>query len=803
MQQTIGPLDAKIMFVGDFPSEADVRSGRPLSDYAGTTFNNLLAQANIARYKCLVTNLCQDRPPANNISYFFENKQCTEPKPKLAHWLEELKQTIQLHEPNIVVPLGPTALWALTGEKKLGALRGYTLESTLVPGQKTLSTYHPKMVNYDWKLYFQTVLDLRKVVREADTKEMEPDTQVLYPDASYQQFISYMEELISRPDLEYLAIDVETLQPGTHIDELGLSHDPDFGISFFLIKGRTATLCEKDELRLWQVFAELISRKKIVMQNAAYDTGVLWINHGILCKNLWMDTLIAAHCCWPELPRSLEFLGSVCLNVPPWKSGTAKGKDYNPLDAANTLGIAFVLDKEMDKAKVRHTFDFEMNLIPVSLMMQLQGISVDPKMQRGLIKGWTKQRDLMHKQLNLIIGREINFNSPKQMQELLYVDLGLPPQYKRRKSVKETKTLTTDTPTLRKLSRLVPDNPIFNLLLEYKKADKLLKFLDVELSPENKVHTCYNITGAASDDEEDTKKTKRSFGRWSSSKSIILPYGSGNLQNIPRIARLMYKARPGKVIIEADYKQAEAVLVSHYIGDQKLMQMFYDSFGLAGSECAEYDIHKITASDMLGIPISEVTKAQRTDGKVTRHSTNYSAGPNVLALRLQIQLAKAKILMELYHKANPKLAEWHTSIQDELKQTRTLYNVWGREHKFLDRWGDSLFRSAYSFKPQSSIGDLLNRSILRVYNGLPELPFDMSILLQLHDAIYVEVDEDKTMETFKFLRKNMLEPITINGNTFTVDVDFHVKPSWGKGEDVDINWQEWDKENYFNKLEAR
>ncbi|MFA5152798.1 MAG: DNA polymerase, partial [Clostridia bacterium] len=623
---TEGPLDAQIMLVGEAPGEQEDRSGKPFVGSAGKILDNLLAQAGIARYQCLITNVARERPPANKISFFFEDKHCTVPKPKLQAWINKLKEEITTYNPNIVIALGATALWALTGKKKISEYRGYVLPCSLVPGKKIIATYHPQAVGYEWKLFYQTVLDLRKAFRHSKFPHIPECKQVVVPGADIRQFITYMEELIAHPEWDKLSVDIETIQPGSHIEELGISHDPNFGMSIFLIKGRAPALPEKDELLLWQTFARLVACKKVVMQNAAYDIGVLWYNQHILVENLWMDTLIAAHVCWPELPRDLGFLGSICLDVPPWKVKGARTSEYNPLDAANTLGIAYVLEREIEKQGIKHTFDFEMNLIPVALTMQLQGIGVDREKQKELIETHSAKRAELKRQLDTVLGREVNFSSPKQMQQLLYMDLKLPVQYKRRKSVNDPRTMTTDANALRTLSRLVPDNPIFNLILDYKKEDMLINnFLEIELSPENKVHTSYNITGASSDDEEDTKKTKRSFGRWSSSASIILPYGSGNLQNIPPEARKMYRAPKGWKIIQADYSQAEAVVMAYLTGDHKLKKMFRDSFGLSGSEkkVLGYDIHKMTFAQMAGIDVSQVTKEQRQAGKTVRHATNY------------------------------------------------------------------------------------------------------------------------------------------------------------------------------------
>lgn len=786
---TEGPPDAKIMIVGEAPGKAEDESGKPFQGAAGQTLNNLLGQAGIARYQCLVTNVARERPPANKISLFFEDKKCTIPKPKLLQWIKELQDEIKLYKPNIIIALGATALWALTGEKKISDFRGYVLPCTLVPGRKVLATYHPQAVNYDWKLYFQTVLDLRKALRHSSFPEIPESKQLFLPNVTAREFINYMEMLIAHPEYDKLSVDVETIQPGSHIEELGLSHDPNFGMSVFILKGRAPALPEKDELLLWQTFARLVACKKIIMQNGAYDTGVLWYNNHILIENIWMDTLIAAHICWPELPRDLGFLGSICLDVKPWK-GSSKTQEYNPADAANTFGIAEVLWEEVKRQGSVAQLVFEMNLIPVSLLLQLQGIKVNREKQKELVEKWTETRSKLKVELDRVIGREINFNSPKQMCQLLYVELGLPPQYKRRKSIEEVRTMTTDANALRTLARLVPNNPVFNLIIAYKKADLLVRqYLDIELSPEDKVHTSYNITGAASDDEEDTKKTKRSFGRWSSSASIILPYGSGNLQNIPPEARKMYRAEPGWKIIQADYSQAEAVVVAHLTGDQKLMKMFVDSFGLSKEEKKPYDIHKMTIALMLGCDPSVVTPEQRTAGKTIRHATSYSAGPQVLANRLGIKMKQAKELMELYHRANPQLKMWYQQIQEELKRSRTLVNLFGRKHRFLDRWGDSLFRSAYSYIPQSTVGDLLNTALLKIYYGIPKLDYPLHILLQLHDAVYITVEEQNVMKAVHYLRSNMLIPLQHNNIEFMIDVDFKAGDSWAEGEELSINWR--------------
>ena len=772
--RTVGPKNAKIMLVGEAPGEQE----------DGKTLDILLSQAGISRMECLVANVARERPPANKISHYFEDSKCTIPKPKLKEWLALLKAEIIENKPNVIIALGNTALWALTGEKKISEFRGYVVPCSLAEGYKVLATYHPQAVNREWKLFFPTVLDLRKGLRHSEFKGIAPDNRMLMADVCPSKFIAYCNDIADDPAIPYVSIDIETVQPGSHIDILGVGHNPAFAMSIRILNGHTPAMPERDEEKVWTALDNLVQKKPVVMQNAPFDKGVLWYNNNILVKKLYMDTLIAAHACWPEMPRDLGFLASICLDVPPWKGSSKNNRSlYNAGDVCNTHALVPVLEKEMDRLGVRDTFNFEMSLIDVSLMMQLQGIPVREDKREEIKKEASRRAAEALQQLNAITGKEINYNSSKQLQNLLYLELGLPVQYKKRKSVNDPRIVSADAVALKKISMLVPDNPIFNLILEYKKWNKLVSsFLNIEVSPRGTVHTSYNITGSSTDDEG-----RKSFGRWSSSKSIILPYGSGNLQNIPREARKMYAVEEDEVLIQADYVQAEAVVVAYLIGDNRLKQMFQKSYGLFGKARDPYDIHKITASEMFGIPFSEVNSKQRSVGKTIRHSSNYAAGPGVLAVRLGVKMNEAKKLMELYHRANPLLRVWYQRIQNELRKTRILTNLLGRKHKFLDRWGDNLFRSAYSFQPQSTVGDLLNTAMKDFYSKFGSL---YRLILQLHDAMYSACKERQKEECSKRMFDCMAIPLTINNETFYIDVDFKIGKSWGDMTDWIPEWRQ-------------
>jgi uracil-DNA glycosylase family 4 len=773
---TTGNHGAKIMLLGEFPSVDAVKSGIAWSGQQGRLLDQLLKQAGVSRFECLLSFVARERPPGGDMRFFFSDKQNTQPKPMLQAWLSELRQDLIEFQPNVVVCLGAFPLWAMTGEWKLSDYRGAITESTLLSGMKCIATESPYTVMRMWELTFPVVMDFRKAQRQSRFYGMPVDNRVHVSDATLNEFIDYCDFLCNDAEVDMIAADTETSRPNNHVNRMGYAHSPEFGLSFQLLEGRMPLYNENDELKIWKAIdAVAQAKKRLIYQNAPYDLSVLWSNNGILHNNLWADTMVMAHVLWPEAKRSLGFLASICLDIPAWKhTSSASPGLYNAQDCTSTIGCALVMDEQIDKFGVREIFEREMSQIPVAIFMQLRGVGIDAEVQARLLGEARAKRDDALAKLDTLTGGTVNYNSPAQLQDLLYMKLGLPVQYKRRKRATDTRKPTADAEALEKLSRET-NHPILSLILEYRKWEKLRKNVSNPTSPNGRYHTSYNICSKTSKQgakvvlNEDEGGTDT--GRWSSSGSIIFPYGPGNLQNINKFAREMYVPAPGKVLIQADYIQAEAVVVAYLTNDSNLKRIF------ANHE----DLHCFTAATMFNIPVEEIAKdsKERKIGKLLRHATNYSAGPAVVAKNLGVKMNEAKKLLELYKCANPLLATWHIRIQDELNKTRTLTTPLGRKRRFLDRWGDDLFRSAYAFLPQSTVGDLLNLSIVSLYEDT-NLLHPIDIWMQLHDAIYIEVDDNPAAIRYGMekLFHHMYREIEVKGDTMVIDVDFSIGYNW-------------------------
>lgn len=746
---------SNIMLLGEAPGEVEEACGLPFMGTDGSTLKKILTQANIFYGNCIIANTSTLRLPK---LYF--DKKMEKPTPEFALQIERLKTEIQTLKPNLIVAMGAIPLFVLTGQRGVKSFRGTILESILVPGQKVLCTYHPKAITYEWSLFYQSVMDFRKASYESLTPDLPVDKRELIVAPSLTQAVDYLTYLTQNWEKENLkvSIDLEHVTPGAHISWFGITHSSDFGMSIQFIENRKPCFPENDEIILWSAISNLLSSGiPIIFHNGAYDATNLWHNQGVWCSNIYFDTMLASHVLWPEFPKDLGYLASVLLSVPAWKHTGGKQYEhgaYNAADVSNTYGIYLKLEALIEaNSDYKSTFSLEMSELEPAAFMQLQGMDIDIEEQERLRKEFSEKMQEIETGLSTILNKKINFSSPKQLQELLYVDMGLPVQYKRRKSASEPRTITTDSEALEKLWIQTKD-PILKLLLEHRKFTKILQFINMELSPENKIHTSYNIGGTET-------------GRWSSSKSIILDYGSGNLQNIDRRIRSMYVAPKGYVLVQADYVGAEAHLVAHLIQDHKMIQAFDNNL----------DIHKLTSAIMFNTPYEEVTKDQRTVGKSIRHATNYSAGPGVLSRKLKISLKEAKELLERFMSVTPQLHIWHEKLRNELQQSRTLITPLGRSRVFMDRWGDQLFRSAYAFIPQSTIGDLLNISMVHFYQKWKSIPH-MGLAMQLHDAIYIWCKESEAAYWGQQLYNSMHRPIPLPHTDLYIGVDFKIGRDW-------------------------
>lgn len=326
-----------IAFVAEAPSNEEVLHGRPLVGPSGRIFNALLRTAGIDRTEHLVTNVFDVQLPGNDVANWCAPAADAEAggykhlppigsagflRPEFHHHLERLKQELQTWQPNVIVPLGGTALWALTGNASISSLRGgVTAASSLLPGAKLLPTFHPSFVMQQWKYYPVVVGDFMKAQRQALLGPLVqyPEKEILL-EPTLDDLATWIPELLQS---ELLSVDIET--GWGQITTIGFapSLSRALVVPFFDARrtDRNYWADAQSEAAAWR-FAEtvLVSDVPKLGQNyGAYDGFWLLRKQHIRTTNLLHDTRLIHHALYPELPKDLEFMGASYTEQGPWK----------------------------------------------------------------------------------------------------------------------------------------------------------------------------------------------------------------------------------------------------------------------------------------------------------------------------------------------------------------------------------------------------------------------------------------------------------------------------------------------------
>jgi DNA polymerase-1 len=398
---------------------------------------------------------------------------------------------------------------------------------------------------------------------------------------------------------------------------------------------------------------------------------------------------------------------------------------------------------------------------------QSLGIRIDVKARAELSEHVKARLAVTKSELDKTTGKDFNPNSPKQVKELLYDTMHLPSIYKKKAGVT---TIVVDEEALLKLFQQYPDEPCLKLILAYRKDSKLLStFLDIPLDANNRVYTSYNASGTV-------------YFRISSSQDM---WKEGiNLQNIPvgkkpgvENIRYIFIADDGWELTKGDLVQAEAMVVSRILcryGDRYVWTRY--------STEPEFDIHKWAASTIFSTSEDLITKHQRNVGKIRVHSGNYVAGPpTIMSTALKygvdgIDYRMAKQIVDSGHISQPGLKKWWSDVERTIQRTRTLYTCLGRRCIFFDRADSSTnIRSAVSFEPQSTVGDVCNTIFRRLSSKFIELGLQARCVLQVHDEVVIHHPKSEHDIVKKLFQEAAIVPLNLNKDIEPLIIPVEIK----------------------------
>ncbi|MDX6324019.1 MAG: polymerase [Nocardioidaceae bacterium] len=404
------------------------------------------------------------------------------------------------------------------------------------------------------------------------------------------------------------------------------------------------------------------------------------------------------------------------------------------LQARAVLDLAVALDEELaDRGGTALLTDVELPLVQVLTRMEQVGIAVDVDKLEALEGEFaTGVRDAAEEAYG-VIGKEMNLGSPKQLQVVLFDELGMP-------KTKRTKTgYTTDADALQSLFEKT-EHPFLQHLLRHRDVARLRQTVEGLLKtvmPDGRIHTTFNQLIAAT-------------GRLSSTDP--------NLQNIPvrteegRRIREAFVVGPGhETLLTADYSQIEMRIMAHMSEDTGLIDAFRSGM----------DFHSVTAARVFGVPPEQVTGEMRAKIKAMNYGLAYGLSAYGLGQQLRIEPAEARLLMEEYFETFGGVRDYLGGIVDEARRSGFTETILGRRRYLPDLTSDNrqrremAERMALNAPIQGSAADIIKVAMLRVARALDETGMKSLMLLQVHDELVFDVAPGETEALELLVRREM------------------------------------------------
>ncbi|WP_448810126.1 DNA polymerase I [Agromyces bauzanensis] len=469
--------------------------------------------------------------------------------------------------------------------------------------------------------------------------------------------------------------------------------------------------------------AWLASESPKIMTDAKSQLKAL-SRSGLPFDGLVVDTLIAGWLVRPNLTeKTLADLVSLHLGETVPQSDPAQlvpeeGSDAGaPEYAWYSLRLAPVVLRALTESSRRLLADIEMPLVPVLAAMELRGVTVDHAELATLSSELGDRATALAAAAYAEIGREVNLGSPKQLQEVLFDQLGMP-------KTRATKTgYTTDASALADLQDSNP-HPFLRYLLEHRDATKLrqiVESLDKSIRSDGRIHTTYWQIGAAT-------------GRMSSNDP--------NLQNIPirtedgRRIRKAFRHGPEYVeLLTADYSQIEMRIMAHLSGDPGLIEAFN----------AGEDLHRFVGARVFGVDPSDVTPVMRTKVKAMSYGLAYGLSAFGLSKQLRIERAEATQLMKEYFQRFGAVRDYLRGVVEQAKIDGYTETIFGRRRPFPDLASpnrvhrENAERAALNSPIQGSAADIMKIAMATVEADIAAKGLESRMLMTVHDELIFEV----------------------------------------------------------------
>ena len=517
-------------------------------------------------------------------------------------------------------------------------------------------------------------------------------------------------------------------------------------------------LNEQDDIK------ELLEDDSVAKVMFDVKEAIVKLNCRIDIKNIADDTAIAAYLVDPAKNEytieklASEYFGTV-IEKPEVKQlslldDVETDRSEYLAKCAVALGVLneCIGDKIKENGQEKLYQEVELPLVTVLAHLEINGFLVDDNQLKEFADKLGEKIDALTNEIYMLAGEEFNINSPKQLGVILFEKLELKP-------VKKTKTgYATNADVLEKLR---DKHPIVNFIMEYRQLAKLKSTycdgLRAVVNPNtHRIHSVFTQTVTVT-------------GRLSSTEP--------NLQNIPtrtelgREIRKMFVAKEGYVLVDADYSQIELRVLAHIANDETMINAFRNN----------EDIHAVTASQVLGIPLEDVTKEQRSSAKAVNFGIVYGIGEFSLAQDLHISVKEAKAYIESYLEKYHGVRNYMESIKEQAKKDGYVKTMLNRIRYIpelkspnynIRQFGE---RVALNTPIQGTAADIIKLAMVRVDNRLINEGLKSKLILQVHDELIVEAHKDEVDKVKQILSEEMQSAMELN---VPLKVDMSTGHSW-------------------------
>ena len=525
---------------------------------------------------------------------------------------------------------------------------------------------------------------------------------------------------------------------------------------------------QNDLITVLSKLKHILESKKIHKcgQNIKYDL-LIFKRHDINVTPISFDTMIASHLIKPEeRTYKLDRLSQEYLNyeMMPISELIGTGKDQKNMSDVELEKIKFyavedsdiclqLVNKLSDKMLNDNLYNFyknvELPLIDVLTEMEFNGVFIDKEMMIKMSL-WMQNKLLsLSKEIFKISGKEFNINSPKQLSEILFDEIGL----------KQVKKRSTDVTVLEFLKNI---HPLPKKILEYRTIQKL-KSTYIDTLPElindktGRIHTSFS-------------QTITSTGRLSSSNP--------NFQNIPirtsdgkEIRNAFVPEKKGWKIFSADYSQVELRIMAHLSKDKNLINAFINN----------EDIHTRTSSNLFNVPIQDVSPDMRRTAKIVNFGVMYGAGPYRLSQELGIPMVESKKIITSYFDRYSGIKDYIENTIDFARKNKYVKTILGRRRYCYDILNDNqrirsaVERAAINMPIQGTAAELIKIAMISIHKNIITNNLKSKMILQVHDELIFETPQEEVDQLKQMVLYEMENAMKLN---VPLVVDYGIGDSW-------------------------